>query len=95
MIKSAFCSYDQKEERLNAIQYQKMLFSKLLKQLWITIRIAPVLANMKLKVHWYEQNIEDNSDPILAELTFLEITMAENVDVGRGHIRGMIELERL
>ena len=75
--KSAFCSYDQKKS-VNAPVSENAFFA-VKAALDHLLEHAPVLANMKF-VHWYEQNIEDNSDPIL-RANFLGITMAENVDV--------------
>lgn len=75
--KSAFCSYDQKKS-VNAPVSENAFFA-VKAALDHLLEHAPVLANMKF-VHWYEQNIEDNSDPILGA-NFLGITMAENVDV--------------
>lgn len=75
--KSAFCSYDQKKS-VNAPVSENAFFA-VKAALDHLLEYASVLANMKF-VHWYEQNIEDNSDPILGA-NFLEITMAENVDV--------------
>lgn len=75
--KSAFCSYDQKKS-VNAPVSENAFFA-VKAALDHLLEHAPVLANMKF-VHWYEQNIEDNSDPILGA-DFLGITMAENVDV--------------
>ena len=75
--KSAFCSYDQKKS-VNAPVSENAFFA-VKAALDHLLEYAPVLANMKF-VHWYEQNIEDNSDPIL-RANFLGITMAENVDV--------------
>ncbi len=75
--KSAFCSYDQKKS-VNAPVSENAFFA-VKAALDHLLEHAPVLANMKF-VHWYEQNIEDNSDPILRD-NFLGITMAENVDV--------------
>ena len=75
--KSAFCSYDQKKS-VNAPVSENAFFA-VKAALDHLLEHAPVLANMKF-VHWYEQNIEDNSDPIL-RANFLGITMPENVDV--------------
>lgn len=75
--KSAFCSYDQKKS-VNAPVSENAFFA-VKAALDHLLEHASVLANMKF-VHWYEQNIEDNSDPILGA-NFLGITMAENVDV--------------
>lgn len=75
--KSAFCSYDQKKS-VNAPVSENAFFA-VKAALDHLLEHAPVLANMKF-VHWYEQNIEDNSDPIL-RANFLGITMVENVDV--------------
>ena len=74
--KSAFCSYDQKKS-VNAPVSENAFFA-VKAALDHLLEHAPVLANMKF-VHWYEQNIEDNSDPILGA-NFLGITMAENID---------------
>lgn len=72
--KSAFCSYDQKKSANapvseNAFFAVKAALDHLLKK-------APVLANMKF-VHWYEQNIAAEDDPILSA-NFLGIDMVEN-----------------
>ena len=75
--KSAFCSYDQKKS-VNAPVSENAFFA-VKAALDHLLEHAPVLANMKF-VHWYEQNIEDNSDPILGA-NFLGITKAENIDV--------------
>lgn len=75
--KSAFCSYDQKKS-VNAPVSENAFFA-VKAALDHLLEHAPVLANMKF-VHWYEQNIEDDGDPILGA-NFLGITMTENVDV--------------
>ena len=75
--KSAFCSYDQKKS-VNAPVSENAFFA-VKAAMDHLLEHAPVLANMKF-VHWYEQNIEDNSDPILGA-NFLGITMVGNVNV--------------
>lgn len=75
--KSAFCSYDQKKS-VNAPVSENAFFA-VKAAMDHLLEHAPVLANMKF-VHWYEKNIEDDSDPILGA-NFLGITMVGNVNV--------------
>ena len=70
--KSAFCSYDQKKSvnapvSENAFFAVKAAMDHLLEK-------APVLANMKF-VHWYEENVAAEDDPIMSE-NFLGVKTA-------------------
>lgn len=72
--KSAFCSYDQKKS-LNAPVSENAFFA-VKAAMDHLLKNAPILANMKF-VHWYEQKIEKEDDPVL-NANFLGINMMDD-----------------